>query len=52
MAEVNKLIDWGMTDNYDQESEHSVRVEVPTTEGDASPSLKTEMPVLPLDTSS
>ena len=51
-AEVNDLIDWGMTDNYDQESEHSVTVEVPTTEADASPPLKMEMAVLPLDTSS
>ena len=51
-AEVNNLIDWGMTDNYDQELEHSVLVEVPTTEADASPPLKMEMAVLPLDTSS
>ena len=51
-VEVNNLIDWGMTDNYDQELEHSVMVEVPTTEADASPPLKMEMPVLPLDTSS
>ena len=36
-AEVNDLIDQGMMDNYDQESEHSVTVEVPTTEADASP---------------
>ena len=49
---MNDLIDWGMMDNYDQESEHSVMVEVPTTEADASPPLKMEMPVLPLDTSS
>ena len=51
-VEVNNLIDWDMTDNYDQELEHSVMVEVPTTEADASPPLKMEMPVLPLDTSS
>ena len=50
MAEVNDLIDWGMMDNYDQELEHSVTMEVPTTEVDASPPLKTEMAVLPLDT--
>ena len=49
---MNELIDWGMMDNYDQESEHSVMVEVPTTEADASPPVKMEMPVLPLDTSS
>ena len=52
MVEVNNLIDRGMTDNYDQESEHSVMVEVPTTEADASLPLKREMSVLPLDTSS
>ena len=51
-AEVNNLIDWGMMDNYDQELEHSIMAEVPTTEADASPSLKMEMPVLSLDTSS
>ena len=52
MAEVNKLIDWGMMDNYDQESEHSIMVEVPTTEADAILPLKMEMPVLSLDASS
>ena len=26
-VEVNNLIDWGMMDNYDQESEHSVTVQ-------------------------
>ena len=51
-VEVNNLIDQGMMDNYDQESEHSVTVEVPATEADASPPLKMEMAVLPLDTSS
>ena len=51
-AEVEDLIDWGMTDNYDQESEHSIMAEVPTTEVDASQPLKMEMPVLSLDASS
>ena len=51
-AEVNNLIDQGMMDNYDQESEHSIMVEVPTTEVDASQPLKTETSVLTLDTSS
>ena len=50
--EVNELIDWGMMDNYDQELEHSIMAEVPTTEVDASPPLKMEMPVPSLDTSS
>ena len=52
MAEVNNLIDRGMMDNYDQESEHSITAEVPTTEADASQPLKMEMSVLTLDTSS
>ena len=51
-VEVNDLIDWGMTDNYDQESEHSVMVEATTTEADAILPLKMEMPVLSLDASS
>ena len=51
VAEVNNLIDWGMMDNYDQESEHSITVEVPTTEADAFQPLKMEMSVLTLDTS-
>ena len=41
-----------MTDNYDQESEHSITAEVPTTEADASQPLKMETSVLTLDTSS
>ena len=52
VAEVNNLIDWGMTDNYDQELEHSVMAEVPTTEVDTSQPLKTETSVLSLDTPS
>ena len=51
-VEVNNLIDRGMMDNYDQESEHSIMVEVPTTEADASQPLKMETSVLILDTSS
>ena len=51
-AEVNDLIDQGMMDNYDQESEHSVMAEVPATEADASLPLKMEKPVLSLDTCS
>ena len=50
IAEVNDLTDWGMTDNYDQESEHSATVEVPSTEVDTLPPLKMEKPVLLLDT--
>ena len=51
-AEVKDLIDWGMMDNYDQELEHSITAEVTTTEADAIPPLKMEMPVLSLDASS
>ena len=50
-AEVNKLIDWSMMDNYDQESEHSITAEVPATEADAIPPPKMETPVLSLDAS-
>ena len=52
MAEMNDLIDWGMTDNYDQELEHSAVTEVPFTEVDTTPPLKREKPVLLLDTHS
>ena len=43
------LIDRGMTDNYDQESEPSAMAEVPSTEMDTLPPLKREKPVLLLD---
>ena len=49
-VEVNDLIDRGMMDNYDQESEHSTMVEVPSTEADTLPPLKLEKPILLLDT--
>ena len=39
-------------DSYDQELEHSIAAEVPTTEADTIPPLKMEMPVLSLDASS
>ena len=52
IAELNKLIDRGMMDNYDQESEHSTVAEVPLPEADALPPLKREKPVLLLDTQS
>ena len=52
MAEVNNLLDWGMTDNYDWESEHSAMEEAPAAEADASPPLKTDTTVPPFDTSS
>ena len=52
MVEVNGLLDWGMTDNYDQESEHSTMEEAPAAEVDASPPLKMDTTVPPFDTSS
>ena len=52
LAEVNSVIDQGMMDNYDQESEHSAMAEELTTEVDTSPPTKTEVLILPLDTSS
>ena len=51
-AEVKDLIGWGMTDNYDQESEHSAKVEVPSPEAVTSSPSKREKPVLLLDTHS
>ena len=51
-VEVKDLIDQGMMDNYDQESEHSIMAEVTATEVDAILPLKMEMPVLSLDASS
>ena len=52
MAEITDLVNQGMMENYDQESEHSAMVEVPSTEADTSPPLKREKPILLLDTHS
>ena len=52
LAEVNGLIGRGMTDNYDQELEHSTTAEVPSTEVVTSSPSKREKPVLLLDTHS
>ena len=52
MVEITNLVDWGMMDNYDQESEHSTVAEVPSTEANASPPLMREKLVLLLDTHS
>ena len=51
-AEVKDLIGWGMMDDYDWESEHSAKVEVPSPEVVTSSPLKREKPVLLLDTHS
>ena len=49
---MNDVVDWGMTDNYDQESEHSVMAEITATEVDAIPPVKMETSVISLDASS
>ena len=50
-TQVAELLDRGMTDNYDWESEHSVMADH-TTQAETSPTQKTEEPLLPLETSS
>ena len=52
MAEVGELLTWGMTEDYDHEPEHSAMEKELATEADTSPPQKTEVPTLPLDTSS
>ena len=52
MAKVGNLLTWGMTDNYDHEPEHSTMAKEPATKADTSLPMKTEVPALPLDTSS
>ena len=52
MAEVGELLTWGMTEVYDHEPEHSAMAKELATKADISPPLKTEVPALPLDTSS
>ena len=52
MAEITNLVNQGMMDNYEQESDHSAAAEVPSTEADTSPPLKREKPILLLDTHS
>ena len=52
MGEVDSLLTRGMTEDYDHELEHSAMVKEPATKADTSPPQKTEVPALPLDTSS
>ena len=52
MAEVDSLLNWGMTEDYDCEPEHSTMAKEPATEAYTSPPQKTEVPALPLGTSS
>ena len=51
-AEVDKLLYWDMTEDYDCELEHSTMVKEFATKTDTSPLPKMEAPALPLDTSS
>ena len=50
-TQVAKLLDRGMTDNYDWELEHSVMADN-ATQVEMSPTQKMEEPLLPLETSS
>ena len=49
---VGNLLDWGMTEDYDHEPEHSAMAKEPSTEADTSLPQQVEVPVWPLDTSS
>ena len=51
-AEVNNLLNWGMADDYNCESEHSAMGKEAATEADMPPPQKAEVPAPPLDTSS
>ena len=51
-AEVGELLTQGMTEDYNHEPEHSAVVKEFATEADTSTPPKTEVPALPLDTSS
>ena len=51
VTQVAKLLDRGMIDNYDWESEHSVTADH-ATQAEMSPTRKMEEPLLPLETSS
>ena len=46
------LLDWGMTEDYDHEPEHSTAAKEPSTEADASLPQQSEVPAWPLETSS
>ena len=52
MAEVGELLNQGMTEDYNCEPEHSTMEKELATKADISPPPKTEVPALPLDTSS
>ena len=52
MVEVNHLLNWGMVDDYNCESEHSTMGKEAAMEADMPPPQKAEVPAPPLDTSS
>ena len=52
MAEVGELLTRSMTEDYNCEPEHSAMEKELATKADISPPPKTEVPALPLDTSS
>ena len=52
MAEVNDLLNRGMADDYNCESEHSTMGKEAAMEADMPPPQKAEVPAPPLDTSS
>ena len=52
MAEVNDLLNQGMADHFNHESEHSATGKEAATEADMSPPQKAEVPAPPLDTCS
>ena len=49
---MGSLLNWGMTEDYDCEPEHSATAKEPSTKADASLPQQSEVPVWPLDTSS
>ena len=51
MAEVNDLLNWGMVDDYNCESEHSAMGKEAATEADMPLPHKAEVPAPPVDTS-
>ena len=52
MADADNLLTRSMTEDYNCEPEHSAMAKEPATKADTSPPQETEVPALPLDTSS
>ena len=49
---MDSLLEWGMTEDYDHEPEHSTTAKEPSTKADTSLPQQLEVPAWPLDTSS